>query len=506
MTTRYRTDRSRRRSHDQAPQPSTGIRQVPLPTERTLGILRHPHTDPIARGNAARALQRTVGNASLQRTIAGVVQREPQQAGDTPEAAAAKAAAEQGGAWDTIVQAKLEAFLRQFQEIPVRVNWSEGGTKKTTVVKVHPPYFINTRKFTNSKIRMEAAERNRKQATGSTGKIPVKSSWQARHGKATRHEIQQILQDAVDSGKLPAPAGKQHPDASDMRAWLITYGVGIDCSGFVSQALNEVMAEMHTQAGEPASSGKGLNKGSAGLKGGAAGFSTVAKPGDLRPGDTMYIPGHIRIVMAAETTEDGAVVFTTAESRAGGTDSKGQLRDVGPDRAVWRYNAADTFGKLEKQRSSKWVRSGEKPTFGRYKALAKFAAEHVPKDARTPAEPGKAPGAPAASKGKTTSSLGDLIDTAKQFIAKVGTWTTALIDKVFDLVRAGQSWLALTQAIASGERDEIQLTDLVFHARHPELGGRRIKRGEQALIDEWQRIRANQVRPALARAADAARP
>lgn len=54
-----------------------------------------------------------------------------------------------------------------------------------------------------------------------------------------------------------------------------------------------------------------------------------------------------------------------------------------------------------------------------------------------------------------------------------------------------------TQALAAGERDENTLTDLVFHERHPELGGRRIRADERELAREWLQIRDTVVRPAL---------
>jgi hypothetical protein len=50
-------------------------------------------------------------------------------------------------------------------------------------------------------------------------------------------------------------------------------------------------------------------------------------------------------------------------------------------------------------------------------------------------------------------------------------------------------------------RDVARLTDIEFHRRHPELGGRRIRAGETRLAEEWRMIRDRVVRPALARGA-----
>lgn len=49
---------------------------------------------------------------------------------------------------------------------------------------------------------------------------------------------------------------------------------------------------------------------------------------------------------------------------------------------------------------------------------------------------------------------------------------------------------------ARGVRDLSRLTDLVFHARHPERGGRALARGETALIAEWRAIRSALSAPA----------
>jgi hypothetical protein len=68
-----------------------------------------------------------------------------------------------------------------------------------------------------------------------------------------------------------------------------------------------------------------------------------------------------------------------------------------------------------------------------------------------------------------------------------------------DLVRGGMASAAVLVALAGGERDESALTNKVFFARHPELGGRPIRPDERALAAEWTQIRDRLVRPLLAR-------
>jgi len=57
---------------------------------------------------------------------------------------------------------------------------------------------------------------------------------------------------------------------------------------------------------------------------------------------------------------------------------------------------------------------------------------------------------------------------------------------------------AIQRAIQQGNRDENQLTDMIFSTRHPERHGRRLQANEQLLVQEWLKIRDSLVRPALA--------
>jgi hypothetical protein len=56
---------------------------------------------------------------------------------------------------------------------------------------------------------------------------------------------------------------------------------------------------------------------------------------------------------------------------------------------------------------------------------------------------------------------------------------------------------AIQRAVQQGSRDENQLTDMIFNARHPERHGRRLQPSEQGLVQEWLKIRDSLVRPAL---------
>jgi hypothetical protein len=72
---------------------------------------------------------------------------------------------------------------------------------------------------------------------------------------------------------------------------------------------------------------------------------------------------------------------------------------------------------------------------------------------------------------------------------------------VLDALRSGPAAVAVRLAASLGFRDENNLTNLIFFARHPERGGRKLEQSEpgfQALSREWLEIRDKLVRPALA--------
>ncbi len=340
------------------------------------------------RGNAPmkaavmRQAQRTYGNRAVQRYLYGLagttvaVQRDPdgaQTSADTAtEAASTTATASPDtGQWDTTVQDELEQFLERFSNIEVTVRWTEEGAERSETVAVHPPYFMNSERTERSAQRLTAALEHRESASPEMQRFISEVGRTTRHGgmgmgralvgKSTPEEIQTILQQALDRGLVQAEGGRSHPNSTDLREWLVQYGIGIDCSGFVSQALNRLMERGH---GRDLESSETIGTNAAGLSGGTRQFERVDRPDQLRVGDTMHIEGHIRIIMNVQTGTDG-VVFTTAEAHAGSTDA-------GPDRATWRYSDPEHFRGLEKQDGDAWAASLESPTFGHYRRLEQF--------------------------------------------------------------------------------------------------------------------------------------
>lgn len=75
---------------------------------------------------------------------------------------------------------------------------------------------------------------------------------------------------------------------------------------------------------------------------------------------------------------------------------------------------------------------------------------------------------------------------------------TTILSPISVALSQGGERMAVDLAIRQGNTNENSLTDLVFHARHPERGGRALAASETTLVREWRDIRDHIVRPALA--------
>jgi hypothetical protein len=164
--------------------------------------------------------------------------------------------------------------------------------------------------------------------------------------------------------------------------------------GFVCQALNRLMAE--------AGRGERISTSSGYLRGGGhnpRAFDLVAAPRDLRPGDTMWKEGHIRIVTRVRAAGDGTVEFTTAESSSVGL--------IGPVAKEWRCPDAARFAGSQVRRKGAWAPNGEANAYSRYKPLAAAlgVGATVPALAPAPVPAAKPAPAPAAKPAPATVLL-----------------------------------------------------------------------------------------------------
>ena len=72
-----------------------------------------------------------------------------------------------------------------------------------------------------------------------------------------------------------------------------------------------------------------------------------------------------------------------------------------------------------------------------------------------------------------------------------------LFQRIKELVMLGKETIALRLAISQGLKDENELSNLIFFARHEKRRGKPIERHEKTLAREWLNIRDRLVRPAL---------
>ncbi|HYE41385.1 MAG TPA: M15 family metallopeptidase [Ramlibacter sp.] len=277
-----------------------------------------------------------------------------------------------GGTWDARIRGTVESFLAGWRGIPVRVG--------TQTVHVHPPYYINVneKSAAASKERARIAGQHRAAAPAALRALINESRFLlARIGKPTPELLCELLQAADAKGLLladPVVAGQATPER--LRAFLQHYGLGVDCSAFVAQAINQLVGLFPgAAAGDRIAAPHSTN--SAALKGGQGAYERVTDPAQLCGGDTMWLSGHIRILAWAERRGD-RIVFCTAESRSSNPP------DVGPAVAYWRLvpdakAGTENFKGWRLERSadlqaadSAWARVKATHVYGHYKPLRKL--------------------------------------------------------------------------------------------------------------------------------------
>jgi hypothetical protein len=89
---------------------------------------------------------------------------------------------------------------------------------------------------------------------------------------------------------------------------------------------------------------------------------------------------------------------------------------------------------------------------------------------------------------------------AAEISSATPTSTNSLFQQIQEALASGQWYLALTLAVLSGVRDENKLTNMIFFARHPERGGRKLEQSDpdfKQLSQEWLDIRNRLIRPFL---------
>ena len=216
---------------------------------------------------------------------------------------------------------KLTNFFESFDKITVTVDGQ--------AVDVQVPYFMNYK----------------------GKKHPKWDGATETAGKGTPKELREWLQKEIDNGKTKA----KDPDA--LRAYMKKNEMGVDCSGFVSQALNHLADEDGDMDYGSDDEFKPDNTGSGSLKGGAKNFKKI-DPSNVKAGDTLFYDNksgvdHIQIV--ADTKEENGVKYYTIFESAGSS---------GPRKKDWKYEN----GQLYRLDGGKWIKKSSQH-FGRWDKL-----------------------------------------------------------------------------------------------------------------------------------------
>ncbi|MCP5096976.1 MAG: hypothetical protein GY943_15615 [Chloroflexi bacterium] len=240
---------------------------------------------------------------------------------------------------DQLISAEIHRFVNEFQNIEIKR--ISDDIEKTVSVFVHPPYMCywvdlidDEAKFNKiaerHQLRLLRVRDARESANGVVNGFLDRQFHQSKSreryfasGRAELNEIRAFLQEAVDAKIVPISGGKPHPDGHDLRNWLKKYGVGIDCSGFVQQALKQVISRIQTQT-KPFQPVKPeipflrclpIYRNMTGeIRNGESLFRMVATPVQARPGDIVVNRHHMRIVMQASAECDDGLILMLAES------------------------------------------------------------------------------------------------------------------------------------------------------------------------------------------------
>ena len=262
---------------------------------------------------------------------------------------------------DTQTAAQISDFLAEFQNIELH-----GPTQTPNAhhsVFVHPPYMLqsvrlieNAQQFARlaerHQLRLQRVKTARDNANDETKQFLHAQFYDENNqekllanGRATLAEIKQLLQEAVDQKIIP-----WSEDRRAYRAWLKTFGLGIDCSGFVEQALQRLVEIRYGEreleqipkvpflrSGWVCQSILGQTERENGK------FDAVLRPFQAKPGDILVNQHHMRIIINTHFLDD-AIIFEAAESTSATDIPAGQTEeenDIGPRRILLKYPHPD---------------------------------------------------------------------------------------------------------------------------------------------------------------------
>lgn len=267
---------------------------------------------------------------------------------------------------DEVITTEISRFVREFQTIRIRV--TSENVEEIICAFVHPPYMLqsvtlidNDEMFNRLKerhrARLQRVNEARKTAPETVRRFLDERFYEKdgreryiASGRAELEEIRELLQEAVDQRFVSISRGKEYPDGYDLRKWLKAYGVGVDCSGFVQQALKRLVKVSRVEMGRGSSGESRLGTSflrcqrvyrdiTRGAKYGERMFVEVITPAEARPGDVVVSQSHMRIVVR-EVVRDEGIIFEVAESTSARDIPMGQTGeedDIGPRIIQMKY-------------------------------------------------------------------------------------------------------------------------------------------------------------------------
>jgi hypothetical protein len=316
------------------------------------------------------------------------------------------------------MDAVINAFVHEFRNIDISIPPNDPAashSRQSNCVFVHAPYMQQSVTLLQKAAAFqELPERHRKRLqnvkAARDAAEPEVRAFLAHYltdehgrersiasGRAELAAIRHLLQDAVRQRLVPASPGHAYPHSRDLRLWLKRYGIGIDCSGFVQQALQKLVDEQTPRARqdihEDKSSATGHRVGF--LRCGwvyrditecsqnpARIFDAIATPAQTRPGDLLVNRHHMRIVMDVEACADGSLRLVLAESTSARDIPEGHAgaeEDTGPRVIRLVYPSpnrpiAQQTPQTERSPDGQFPEDSEEKTYviGRYRMLGKL--------------------------------------------------------------------------------------------------------------------------------------
>lgn len=264
----------------------------------------------------------------------------------------------------------------------VTSRWMSDGVSKSNNLQIRTPYFINIgsmlKTVAGNRAKMSAKDYMAFREAPGTAKI----------GKASPDQMQAFTQKLIDINPFGVEASKIN--SVMVTGWLKRYGIGVDCSGFVTQALDYATTSVVGQDPHIGDARVRVNRGSGSLAGGQGEFIRITKPEDVRPGDTMWLDGHIRIVVRVGAGPEGKgvqmlIAESTPNEQMPASLALGGVYRNGVDQSIWWFPIVGRFSSKgvkkktsgynwEAQKTDIWATPNtldiETFTFGRYKPLA----------------------------------------------------------------------------------------------------------------------------------------